>query len=232
MPTQSEISMNPLSAKGQILTHDGSSRISVSPGTNGQVLLSSSTSTSGLVWTTFSTSASFGFERISSGTFTTGSSYTISSIPQTYQHLKMFIWGVSPAFYFDDFRLNNSTTNHWKGFLLELGASISTNRYSSASSGLRMYTNWLSGDGFFGHNGSTVLDIFNYSDTNKGKGVTVKTTASGVVGGGGLRAPMVYTAGAYINDTAALTSLSFNQNTHNGSGSGSWMLYGIRRFGE
>jgi hypothetical protein len=184
------------------------------------------------VWTTFSTSASFGFERISSGTFTTGSGYEITNIPTTYQHLKMFIWGVSPQFYFSDFRINNSTADHWKGFVLELGASISTEKYSNSSTGLRMYTNWYYGDPFFGLNGSTVLDIFNYSDTNKGKGVIVKTTASGTVGGGGLRPPMVYTAGAYINDTAALTSLSFTQNTNNGSGSGSWMLYGIRRFGE
>ena len=225
MPTQSEISMNPLSAKGQILTHDGSSRISVSAGTNGQVLVSSSTSTSGLVWTTFSTSSSFGVERIASGTITS-TSYQISSIPSTYQHLKLFIWGVTPANYFDTFELQGlDASTHWKGFYWETGASLSTER-KGASGQPQMFTQWRAGSPFSAYSGSTIVDIFNYSDTDKGKGIVIKTVAAGTSGS----APMVYLGGGYGNTTSAISSITFYQN--GGSGVGSWMLYGIRRFGE
>lgn len=225
MPTQSEISMNPLSAKGQILTHDGSSRISVSAGTNGQVLVSSSTSTSGLVWTTFSTAASFGVERIASGTITS-TSYQIANIPSTYQHLKLFIWGVNPSSWFDQFELQGlSAGNNWKGFYWQTGASLSTERVGDNGQP-ELYTQWRYGSPFNAYSGSTIIDIFNYSDTDKGKGIVIKTVAAGTSGS----APMVYLGGGYGTDTSAVSSIYLYQN--GGTGNGTWLLHGIRRFGE
>jgi hypothetical protein len=48
MPTQSEISLSPISAKGDILTTDGSSRTRLAVGTNGQILVARSSATSGI----------------------------------------------------------------------------------------------------------------------------------------------------------------------------------------
>lgn len=54
MPTQAEISLSPITAKGSILTHDGSSRISIAAGTNGQILTARSSTSSGLAYETSS----------------------------------------------------------------------------------------------------------------------------------------------------------------------------------
>jgi hypothetical protein len=69
MPTQSEISLSPISAKGDILSTDGSSRTRVAVGTNGQILTARSSATSGIQFETPS-SGSSSFVLISSTTVT------------------------------------------------------------------------------------------------------------------------------------------------------------------
>lgn len=76
MPTQSEISLNPTSTKGSILTSDGSSRSSLVVGTNGQILTAQSSASSGLEYTTVSTSGP-AFERIASSSLTNGTTTQI-----------------------------------------------------------------------------------------------------------------------------------------------------------
>lgn len=76
MPTQSEISLNPTSAKGQILTHNGSSRISISAGTNGQILSAQSSASSGLQYTTIA-SGTAAADLIASSVVTSTSASTI-----------------------------------------------------------------------------------------------------------------------------------------------------------
>jgi hypothetical protein len=69
MPTQSEISLSPISAKGDIISTDGSSRTRVAVGTNGQILTARSSSTSGIQYATPSVGSS-SFVLISSTTVT------------------------------------------------------------------------------------------------------------------------------------------------------------------
>jgi len=96
MPTQYEISINPTSAKGDILSHDGSSRIRVATGTSGQILTASSSA--GLLWKTFSATADSDVALIADVTTTSSLSiYTISSIPSTYQDLKLLLISDSSA---------------------------------------------------------------------------------------------------------------------------------------
>jgi hypothetical protein len=78
MPTQSEISLSPISAKGDILTTDGSSRTRLSVGTNGQILTARSSASSGIQFETV-VGGSSTFVLISSTTVTAGvDSVTIS----------------------------------------------------------------------------------------------------------------------------------------------------------
>lgn len=72
MPTQSEISLSPISAKGDILTTDGSSRTRVAVGTNGQILTARSSATSGVQFETGSGGPTPTFILISSTTVTAG----------------------------------------------------------------------------------------------------------------------------------------------------------------
>ena len=52
MPSNSEISLNPQSAKGDILTHDGSSRSRFPLGSSNQVISANSTASLGIEWIT------------------------------------------------------------------------------------------------------------------------------------------------------------------------------------
>jgi hypothetical protein len=81
MPTQSQISLSPLSAKGDILSFDGSSRSRVSVGTNGQILSAQSTATSGISWIDQTVLTSGSFELISSTTLTASSTVSFINIP-------------------------------------------------------------------------------------------------------------------------------------------------------
>lgn len=72
MPTQSEISLSPISAKGDILTTDGSSRTRVAVGTNGQIITARASATSGVQFETAGGGASPTFILISSTTVTAG----------------------------------------------------------------------------------------------------------------------------------------------------------------
>jgi hypothetical protein len=69
MPTTQEISLNPQSATGDILSSDGSTRIRVPLGTSLQVLSAQSTASSGLQWISPPPSAT-AYSLIASGTLT------------------------------------------------------------------------------------------------------------------------------------------------------------------
>jgi hypothetical protein len=70
MPTQAEISLSPISAKGDILSTDGSSRTRVAVGTNGQILTARSSATSGIQFETAGSGASSTVQLIYSTTVT------------------------------------------------------------------------------------------------------------------------------------------------------------------
>lgn len=70
MPTQSEISLSPISAKGDLLSTDGSSRTRVQVGTNGQILTARSSATSGVQFETAGGGSAASFVLIGSATAT------------------------------------------------------------------------------------------------------------------------------------------------------------------
>ncbi len=80
----------PLRSKGEILSHDGTSLIVQSVGTNGQILVAQSSATNGMIWTTPDTSASGGETPIAYTAVTTStSSVVFSGIPGTYTSLRL-----------------------------------------------------------------------------------------------------------------------------------------------
>ena len=89
MPTQYEISLNPTSAKGDILSFDGSSRSRIPAGSNGQILTARSSASSGIQFETI-TAATADFVLISSSILTANSATVVfSSIPSSYRSLKV-----------------------------------------------------------------------------------------------------------------------------------------------
>jgi len=88
MPIAS-IGIGPTSAKGDILSSNGSSRSRVPVGTNGQILTARSTATSGMQFETISVVSPV-YELIASSLLTANSAtVTFSSIPTTYKWLKV-----------------------------------------------------------------------------------------------------------------------------------------------
>jgi hypothetical protein len=89
MPTQAEISLNPATAKGSLLSIDGSSRISVPSGTNGQILTARSSTSSGLAFET-QTSPTAVFELIGSSVLTADAASIIFSDIDTARNYASF----------------------------------------------------------------------------------------------------------------------------------------------
>lgn len=102
MPTQQEISLNPTSVKGDILSFDGSSRIRIPVGTSANhILHSSSSATGGIEWKIPSGDAQ-AFTLISTATIT-ASTATVSFenfSPSSYAHLKFVVAYVVPSSYY------------------------------------------------------------------------------------------------------------------------------------
>lgn len=82
-----------LTAKGQILTHDGTSSIGVSAGTNGQIVSAQSSATSGLSYITINSSTAI-YALISSTSLSaSATSITFDTIPSSYKHLELVFFG-------------------------------------------------------------------------------------------------------------------------------------------
>jgi hypothetical protein len=83
------IGISPTSAKGDILSFDGSSRSRVAVGTNGQILTARSSAASGIQYETSAVAVPV-FQLIATTTLTANSAtITFSSIPDTYKWLKI-----------------------------------------------------------------------------------------------------------------------------------------------
>lgn len=82
----------PLNTKGQILTHTGTSLATLAVGTDGQILTSQSSTSSGLAWANVDSGDTQYIELISSATLTNGAqSFTFSNIPNTYDDLLLIL---------------------------------------------------------------------------------------------------------------------------------------------
>lgn len=108
----------PLNTKGQILTHTGTSLATLPVGTDGQILISQSSASSGLTWQDVPSGETEYISLIAAATLTTGAqSITFSSIPGTYDDLLLILNGqrydsvsVSQA----TFRINSNSTTAYR----------------------------------------------------------------------------------------------------------------------
>jgi len=123
MPTQSEISLNPTSAKGDLISYDGSSRIRIAAGTNGQILSANSSASAGIEWKTYGgASPTPTYALIASSELTASAdTITISNIPQTYQDLYLVFRGQTQNAWSDTkfgIRFNSVTTGNYANVLV------------------------------------------------------------------------------------------------------------------
>jgi hypothetical protein len=123
MPTQAEISLNPTSAKGDLISYDGSSRVRISTGTSGQILSASSSDSSGIKWRTYGgASPNPTYALIASAQLTADAdTISIASIPQTYQDLYVVFRGQTQSGWAETkfgIRFNSVTTASYGSFVL------------------------------------------------------------------------------------------------------------------
>lgn len=143
------IGISPTSAKGDILSFDGSSRSRVAVGTNGQVLTARSSASSGMQFET-ATVASPAFDLISTTTLTANSAtVTFSSIPSTYKWLKVVgnsnsnsTNGSVPRIV-----LNSDTTKTYYYHLYYRDGVTLTTSWSNATNGMQLNITGNSGNG-------------------------------------------------------------------------------------
>lgn len=101
MPTQQEISLNPTSTKGQILTSNASSRIGLSVGSSSSMILTAmSSASSGLEWKAPLTSSAV-FKLISTTTITASTqTVTLSNFsPSSYDHIRLVLSSITSSTY-------------------------------------------------------------------------------------------------------------------------------------
>jgi hypothetical protein len=153
MATQAEISLNPTSAKGDILTTDGSSRIRTPVGTSAQILVARSSTSTGLSWET-PPSSSAKYELIASGVVTTEVQKVDITIPSgmgtTYKHVMVIATAYKSV--------DNETAN--AGFILINNTTSGTAQafvktvYSSGSNN----DDWNNTGSYFGNTESGYLE--------------------------------------------------------------------------
>jgi hypothetical protein len=158
------------------------------------------------------------------------SSIDFTSIPSTYTHLQIRYIGLTnrATYGIDDLnmRINSDTGGNYSSHrLYGNGASPSSDASTSASS---MVGISYSGTTVSSYPGSAVIDILDYSNTNKYK--TVKSISGIDVNGtiGGVPGYMFFVSGNWRN-TSAITSISL----YSGNGStitqySQFALYGIK----
>jgi hypothetical protein len=166
------------------------------------------------------------YESISTNTLSSNSNtVTISSIPSTYKHLQLRMFakhsggsGIADAIVTFNGDTGSNYTKSWT-FTFDGGGPYTSR--GTASSGFSM--------GYFANNGSTslfgtfILDLVDYSNTNKYKTATylngVEKTSAGTT-------TVVHGTGSWLN-TAAISSISINCGDAISAGS-TFALYGIK----
>jgi hypothetical protein len=154
---------------------------------------------------------------------TATSTVTFSGIPSTYKHLQIRFIAIptsTAAIYRIRGQFNSDTGNNYATHLLYGGgasaaaaAASTTNQFTAGSSVLGLTTNQVV---------VGILDIFDYSNTNKYK--TARILAGGDFNGSG---EVDLNSGLWMN-TAAITSISLYFDTTTVATNSRFSLYGIR----
>jgi len=211
---------NPMTTTGDIIySSPGSTPVRLGIGTSGQVL---NVAAGVPAWTTIS---SGGMTLISTTTLT-GTSTTISSIPQTYQNLQLVITGFVPGtnqvYQALDFYTGSSSSVG--GYILYQIDSISTTPTITSGSG-KYYTSRTTAPGWSSSSNTTshsVTDIYDYTRT--GVSHVINSTTSYNDGNGTARTSYNF---ASTNNTGAINAINVTTGLGN-TITGTAYLYGVK----
>ncbi len=210
-----EITASIVDAKGDIIAATAADTVSrLAVGANDTVLTADSSTSTGLKW---ATPAAGGMTLISTTTLT-GSSVTLSSIPQTYNSLYLIIQNFKPAT--DNsvllMRFNgDSTANRHKDVLNTAFFYEAQQSFSATSVTLDSFSDNTTS------NNLTAVTIPNYTNTTTWKMANIISIASP-------NTNYIYrNASGLYNQTSAISSLDFFPDSGNFT-SGTILLYGVK----
>lgn len=211
---------NPMTTTGDtIYSSSGSTPARLGIGSTGQVL----TVAAGVP--SWATPASGGMTLISTTTLS-GTSITISSIPQTYNHLQLVVTGFVPGTnqHYQAFDFYTGSSSSVGGYDLYQIDSISTSNTSTAGSG-KYYTTRTAAPGWSNSSNSTSHSIINvYDYTRTGVLHVINSTTSYTDGNGVKRTSWNF---ANSNNTGAINAVNVSTGL-SGTISGTVYLYGVK----
>jgi hypothetical protein len=201
---------SPLTTKGDLYGYSTTdARVGV--GTNGQVLTADSTAATGVAW---ATAASGGMTLISTTTLS-GTSVTLSSIPQTYKNLLLVLSGITMSLAYDIRVMPNNVSYTWSGVDNDANAGGTFYQQGSVISNPGRPCSTTS------PNNAIAITFFNYASTSFRKAASFQ---------GGYQASNGFLQsidGSLVMSTnTALTSIVIDCNTAT-MNSGQALLYGV-----
>ena len=154
------------------------------------------------------------YESIATATGT-GSSGSISfaSIPSTYKHLQLRAsWDTTPAAGYLTITVNSGTAPTKSHALYGDGSAANA----------AAFTNVITLENGYGQPYAGIIDILDYTDTNKNK--TIRTLFGGDRNGVGI----VGLTSAYIGSTSAISQITIALSSNNFTSTTKFALYGIK----
>jgi hypothetical protein len=217
-----------LRSKGDIVSHDGTAPISISPGTDGQILSAQSSATSGLVWVTANTAITNNdFVLISSSRLTTtAASIEFSSITQDYRDLMIIFQGkdnYNQNSSFLSVRLNNDTSVGYRyPFVMFVSSTVTAYNSDNDTDGALIRGAVTGSTANVNSFGCAVVYISQYSNSSIKKGFMA-------YGGAPLSTGTVTTMGGLSPMTSAITSVQLKVYASTLFSAGTYAaLYGVR----
>ncbi len=220
-----------LSQKGDLASNDGTSTSTVNVGSNGQILVASSTSPSGLVWTTPTTAATDGYVAIAYASTTADTSTIVfSSITGSYAHLELHVSArcVGGVAQYIEIRFNSDTASNYMNQNLYAtvgsGSVLGQRTYSSTYLTAGRATGGSAAASSFG---AGVIRIYQYSSTSVYKPV------NGISGYNDNTNGNIWQFSSQWKSTSAITSITIGADGFSPeefvSGS-TFALYGLRSY--
>jgi hypothetical protein len=206
-----------MTTKGDIVVATGSGTyVRQGVGTNGQVLTANSAQADGVEWTTISAG---GMTVIASGTLS-GSSVTISSIPQTYNNLQLV------------FRNPLMTTG--ESISIRFNGDSSTNYYNSSAVAVNLQSwnsTWVrpsNSQDTTTSQGSTIVTMYDYTNTTTWKQTAGHSINNRTSDPTKFDVAHVNSYWYANNGASAITSMDLRTDTSAGWVSGTYILYGVK----